>query len=129
MGVSWEAVGGRGRSWEAVGGRARSCEVVRGRARSCEVPPAGRLLMLLKPTGCCWRPPTRNSSTPHTGTMEQSPAGLAILEVDPALSIDSDPDYASSGYDTSTHSLTNSVTTYIFENGPPPDGWLTVDCW
>lgn len=61
--------------------------------------------------------------------MEQSPAGLAILEVDPALSIDSDPDYASSGYDTSTHSLTNSVTTYIFENGPPPDGWLTVDCW
>lgn len=51
--------------------------------------------------------------------MEQPSSDSAILEVDPSVATDSDTDYASSGYDTSTHSLTESVTTYIFENGSP----------
>ncbi|KAA8896239.1 S-adenosyl-L-methionine-dependent methyltransferase [Sphaerosporella brunnea] len=42
----------------------------------------------------------------------------ATIEVDPAvLANAADSDYASSGYDTSTASLTSSVNDYIFENG------------
>ncbi|CCX05523.1 Similar to Demethylmenaquinone methyltransferase; acc. no. Q9RRT0 [Pyronema omphalodes CBS 100304] len=40
-----------------------------------------------------------------------------MLEVDPTVLENSDEDYPSSGYDTSTASLTSSINQYIFENG------------
>ncbi|KAI5819280.1 S-adenosyl-L-methionine-dependent methyltransferase [Pyronema omphalodes] len=40
-----------------------------------------------------------------------------IIEVDPSVLANSDNDYASSGYDTSTQSLTSSVQQYVYENG------------
>ncbi|CCX05524.1 S-adenosyl-L-methionine-dependent methyltransferase [Pyronema domesticum] len=40
-----------------------------------------------------------------------------MLEVDPSVLANSDDDYASSGYDTSTESLASSVQQYIYENG------------
>ncbi|KAF8543714.1 S-adenosyl-L-methionine-dependent methyltransferase [Trichophaea hybrida] len=50
--------------------------------------------------------------------MAQYPPISTDIEVDPAVltSRDSD-DYSSSGYNTSTQSLTSSIQTYIFENG------------
>jgi hypothetical protein len=40
------------------------------------------------------------------------------IEVDPAvLANEDDSDYISSGYDTSTASLTSSIHDYVFENG------------
>ena len=41
-----------------------------------------------------------------------------VTEVDPAvLANTDDTDYASSGYDTSTQSLTSSINEYVMENG------------
>jgi ubiquinone/menaquinone biosynthesis C-methylase UbiE len=39
------------------------------------------------------------------------------IGVDAAMYNDNDSDYASSGYDTSTQSLTSSINQYLFENG------------
>ncbi|KAF8525681.1 S-adenosyl-L-methionine-dependent methyltransferase [Trichophaea hybrida] len=39
------------------------------------------------------------------------------IEIDPAMNDNSDSDYASSGYETSTESLSSSIHEYIFENG------------
>ncbi|KAF8544004.1 S-adenosyl-L-methionine-dependent methyltransferase [Trichophaea hybrida] len=39
------------------------------------------------------------------------------IEVDPALLENDDSDYESSGYDTSTQSLTSSINEYVMENG------------
>ncbi|KAI5819276.1 S-adenosyl-L-methionine-dependent methyltransferase [Pyronema omphalodes] len=40
-----------------------------------------------------------------------------IIEVDPSVLANTDDDYASSGYDTSTESLTSSIQQYVYENG------------
>ncbi|KAA8913362.1 S-adenosyl-L-methionine-dependent methyltransferase [Sphaerosporella brunnea] len=52
--------------------------------------------------------------------MSATVAGLnlqADIEVDAAIYENDDSDYASSGFETSTQSLTSSVNQYIFENG------------
>ncbi|KAF8248379.1 S-adenosyl-L-methionine-dependent methyltransferase [Wilcoxina mikolae CBS 423.85] len=41
----------------------------------------------------------------------------STIEVDPALLENDDSDYKSSGYDTSTKSLTSSINEYVMENG------------
>jgi hypothetical protein len=40
-----------------------------------------------------------------------------IIEVDPEMLAPDDTDYASSGYDTGSTSLSATVNQYVFENG------------
>ncbi|KAF8246547.1 S-adenosyl-L-methionine-dependent methyltransferase [Wilcoxina mikolae CBS 423.85] len=60
-----------------------------------------------------------SDSTPNHGE---------LIEVDPAVLINEEKeDYASSGYDTSTASLSSSINEYIFENGRRYHAYFGVD--
>ncbi|KAF8464915.1 S-adenosyl-L-methionine-dependent methyltransferase [Kalaharituber pfeilii] len=54
-------------------------------------------------------------------------AQSAPIEVDPELLENNNSDYASSGYNTSTDSLTSSVYQYVFENGRRYHAYYGVD--